>query len=204
MPTRGKRIRSERSNAVLYARVSDPEQAEKDLSLPAQLEAMREYARSHGLNVVQVYVEPGVTARDDNRVEFRRMMERVLAPECRTGTILVLHTSRFMRNAFKAKLWKGRLEKLGIRVVAIRQEVTDDASGHLMENVFEAFDQYESEIIGERVSLGMRQNAKQGYFNPTFRRSLEPFSANSAAPHWPYAEAGISNSSRTVRWTSLN
>ena len=32
-------------NCVLYARVSTEKQAEKDLSIPAQLQLMRDYAR---------------------------------------------------------------------------------------------------------------------------------------------------------------
>ncbi len=37
------------TKAVGYARVSTPDQAEKDLSLPAQMSAIRRYAQDHGL-----------------------------------------------------------------------------------------------------------------------------------------------------------
>jgi DNA invertase Pin-like site-specific DNA recombinase len=35
-------------NCLLYARVSTDKQAQKDLSIPAQIEAMREYAKGIG------------------------------------------------------------------------------------------------------------------------------------------------------------
>ncbi len=38
-------------SAVIYTRVSTDRQAEKDLSLPAQLEICRRYARENGLVV---------------------------------------------------------------------------------------------------------------------------------------------------------
>ena len=65
--------RTEIKAVVLYARVSDPRQAEKDLSLPAQIDALRKYARERGYLIVKEYVEPGVSARDDNRPVFRAM-----------------------------------------------------------------------------------------------------------------------------------
>ena len=36
---------------ALYARVSTPRQAEKDLSIPDQLRQMREYCKAHSLPV---------------------------------------------------------------------------------------------------------------------------------------------------------
>jgi hypothetical protein len=40
------------TKAVGYARVSTPEQSEKDLSLPAQMAAIRKYAQDHGVELV--------------------------------------------------------------------------------------------------------------------------------------------------------
>lgn len=39
-------------NALAYARVSTKGQAEKGLSIPAQLKAIREYANSHGFKIL--------------------------------------------------------------------------------------------------------------------------------------------------------
>ena len=43
------------NNALAYARVSTREQAEKGLSIPAQLNAIREYASSHGSRILEEY-----------------------------------------------------------------------------------------------------------------------------------------------------
>jgi hypothetical protein len=42
-------------NALAYARVSTKEQAEKGLSIPAQLKAIREYASSHSFRILEEY-----------------------------------------------------------------------------------------------------------------------------------------------------
>jgi DNA invertase Pin-like site-specific DNA recombinase len=153
------------TKAVGYARVSTPEQAEKDLSLPAQMAAIRKYALDHGLELVGEFVERGITATDDNRPEFRRMLQEIYRPSSEVRSIIVTHGSRFMRNATKARIHKEALRKRGIRVVAIQQEVTDDPNGRFAEGVFELIDQLESETNGVRTRAGMSENARQGFFN---------------------------------------
>ncbi|HYQ41912.1 MAG TPA: recombinase family protein [Polyangiaceae bacterium] len=154
-----------RGKAVGYARVSTPEQAERDLSLPAQMASIRRYAQEHGLVLVGEFVERGITATDDNRPEFRRMLQQVLQPNSEIGTIIVTHGSRFMRNATKARVHKEALRKRGVRVVAIQQEVSNDPNGRFAEGMFELIDQLESETNGVRTRAGMSENARQGYFN---------------------------------------
>ena len=140
-----------RIKAVGYARVSTPEQAEKDLSLPAQMASIRCYARDRDLELVGEFVERGISGTDDNRPEFRRMLEEIYRPSSEVGTIIVTHGSRFMRNATMARLNKETLRKRGIRVVAIQQAVSDDPNGHFAEGVFELIDQLESETNGVRT-----------------------------------------------------
>lgn len=158
-------LAAKKTKAVAYARVSTPEQAERDLSLPAQISSVRRYAQDHGLELVGEYVERGITATDDNRPEFRKMLQDIFAPSSEVGSIIVTHGSRFMRNATKARVHKEALRKRGIRVVAIQQEVSDDPNGRFAEGVFELIDQLESETNGVRTRAGMAENARQGFFN---------------------------------------
>ncbi len=50
-------------HCLLYARLSTDKQAQKDLSIPAQLQLMREYAKKQGWTVVAHYVDEGESAR---------------------------------------------------------------------------------------------------------------------------------------------
>ncbi len=59
---------------VLYARVSSERQAEKDLSIPAQLKAMREQAAKRGWRVIEEFVDEAESARSADRPEFQRMI----------------------------------------------------------------------------------------------------------------------------------
>jgi site-specific DNA recombinase len=157
--------KTEVRRVVLYARVSTAEQAEKDLSLPAQLRSLQRHARERGWEVVCEYVEPGASGRDENRPAFRRMMQDVLAPSAGVDAILVVHTSRFMRDAAKSIVHKQALARRGVRVISTNQETSDDPSGRLMETIYAGFDQYESDMNGYRTTAAMHENAKRGFVN---------------------------------------
>jgi site-specific DNA recombinase len=151
--------------AALYARVSTGKQAEKDLSIPDQIRQLEHYCQSQGWLVHKAYVEPGASARDGNRPIFQEMIADAQAGRRQFDVIVTLTTSRFFRDATKARIYKHKLAKAGVKVVAIHQQVADDPMGTFMEGIFELIDQYESDINGFHTLRAMKENARQGYFN---------------------------------------
>src|SRR5699024_11798842 len=83
---------------ALYIRVSGEEQRIKGLSLEAQEEDLRQYAKEHGWQVSGVYIDAAKTARKrlDRRTEFLRMLEDVKAG--RIDRILFTRLDRWFRN----------------------------------------------------------------------------------------------------------
>ena len=90
-----KRVETVRSAWIAYVRVSTAEQADRELSLPAQQRAIQTYVASRGALVTREYVEAGYSGTNPNRPEFRRMLEDVFRPGSDVATIVVHHTSRF-------------------------------------------------------------------------------------------------------------
>jgi site-specific DNA recombinase len=84
--------------AVAYARVSSKEQAEKELSIPAQLEAIRNYCKQKGWKLVHEYIDAGKSAKTDERPEFQKMIEKAKMPNKGFDTIIVHKIDRFSRN----------------------------------------------------------------------------------------------------------
>jgi DNA invertase Pin-like site-specific DNA recombinase len=156
--------RAERSAWVSYLRVSTPEQADRELSLPAQRRAVEDFAARHGATIAREYVEAGCSGANPHRPVFRRMLEDVLRPGSDVATIVVHHTSRFTRNSTEARVVKSKLRRIGVRVVSTSHELSDDPIGKLMEGLLECFDQYESEINGVRTAAAMAEAVRQGYF----------------------------------------
>ena len=89
---------------ALYARVSTARQAEADLSIPDQIKQGQEYCERHGWKIVATFVEPGVSATDDRRPEFLRMIDMATAPDEPVDIILVHSLSRFSRDQFIAEV----------------------------------------------------------------------------------------------------
>ena len=86
---------------ALYARVSTPRQAEKDLSIPDQLRQLREYCKARGFAIATEYVEPGATGTDDRRAVFQQMIADASQDPAPYEAIIVHSRSRFFRDLFE-------------------------------------------------------------------------------------------------------
>lgn len=152
---------------VLYARVSTVRQAEKDLSIPDQIRQLEEYCQKGKHDIIQIYREEGASGTDDDRPKFQEMVWDIESKRIEVDAILVLTTSRFFRDAIQSGIWKRRLKRAGVRVIAISQDIGDSSTptANLLETIFAAIDQHESEMIGYHTARGMKENARRGYFN---------------------------------------
>ena len=96
--------------AALYARVSS-ERQDVDLSVAAQLRALRDYAKANGYSVAREYVDEAESGRTANRPQFRRMLDEAAKPEAPFKEILVWKFSRFTRKREHAVAFKAMLRK---------------------------------------------------------------------------------------------
>ena len=74
--------------AALYARVSSDRQ-DVDLSISAQLRALRDYAEKNGYVVARQYVDEAESGRIADRPEFRKMIDEASRPNSPFQEILV-------------------------------------------------------------------------------------------------------------------
>src|SRR5262249_40164143 len=158
-------------------RVSTAEQAERDLSLPAQREAIRDFAERHGARIGEEYVEVGASGTDIHRPVLRRLLGDALKPTSTISTIVVHHTSRFSRDSTRAGVVRAKLRKAGVRVISVLQDFGDGPMGKLIEGLFECIDQYESELNGLRTTAAMHEAVRRGYWpgsRPPYGFKTEP------------------------------
>lgn len=74
--------------AALYARVSSDRQ-DVDLSVAAQLRALREYAERNGFTIVREYVDEAESGRVADRPQFREMIEAGSSAQAPFNVILI-------------------------------------------------------------------------------------------------------------------
>ena len=150
---------------VLYARVSSEKQAEKDLSLPAQLKALRDYAIAREWTIVHEYVDAAESARSADRPQFQEMIAKSKQKNPEFQAILVWKLNRFARNREDSIVFKSLLRKKGIQVISINEKFEDNATGKLMEAIVEAMDEFYSANLAQDTVRGMRENASRGFWN---------------------------------------
>jgi site-specific DNA recombinase len=151
--------------AALYARVSSEKQAEKDLSIAAQLKALRKFAKDKGWEIYREFVEEAESARTANRPAFRQMIALARQRNRPFDAILVWKLSRFARNREDSVIYKSLLRKHGVSVISINEPIDDSPGGKLLEGMIEVVDEFYSASLGEDTVRGMKENVGRGYFN---------------------------------------
>ena len=151
------------TSAAVYARVSSDRQ-DIDLSVAAQLRALRDYAQKNNYAIVREYIDEAESGRVADRPQFRRMIDEGSRTNSPFEVILVWKFSRFTRKREHAVAFKSMLRKKGIRVVSITEHADDTPTGKLMEAIIESVDEFYSENLAQEVIRGMREAASRGFW----------------------------------------
>ena len=149
--------------AALYARVSSDRQ-DVDLSVSAQLRALRDYAAKNNYAVVREYVDEAESGRIADRPQFRKMLDAAGEAGAPFREILVWKFSRFTRKREHAVAFKSMLRRRGIRVTSITEHADDSPTGKLMEAIIESVDDFYSENLAQEVMRGLRESASRGFW----------------------------------------
>ncbi len=148
---------------ALYARVSSEKQ-DVDLSISAQLKALREYAARNYYEVVREFIDEAESGKTASRPAFREMISAARRSHRLFDLILVWKYSRFARSREDSIVFKSMLKKNGIRVISISEPAEDTPTGKLLEAMIESLDEFYSANLGEEVTRGMRESASRGFY----------------------------------------
>ncbi|MBB2789256.1 UNVERIFIED_ORG: DNA invertase Pin-like site-specific DNA recombinase [Rhizobium esperanzae] len=152
--------------AVGYYRVSTGRQHERDLSIPDQQRQTINCCSANGWQLVDEYHEAGLTASDDNRPEFQRMIERATDGDHPFDVIIVHSYSRFFRDSLQSEMYIARLKRSKVKVFSITQPLgDDDPQSKMMRQMIGIFDEYTLREISKHVRRAMSENARQGFWN---------------------------------------
>lgn len=153
------------TKAAIYARVSTSRQADGEISLPDQIAQCEAYCARQGWPVAATYVEPGASARDDDRPQFQEMIYAATRSDQPFEVIVVHSLSRFSRDSLQAGIYTRDLEKAGVRLVSITQDLGESELGEFVRKVFHLMDEHQSRENAKHVHRAMLENARQGFWN---------------------------------------
>jgi len=151
---------------VSYVRVSREEQVE-GWSLDAQRDQCADLAARRGWNLVQVFEEPGRSAKTDLRPTFQRMMSQA---EAKRFDVIVVHKlDRFSRSLADVVRNVARLKEAGVGLVSVSEPWLDTTTpqGEFMLYLFALLAQWDNENRARETAKGKQQRAKEGYWNGT-------------------------------------
>jgi DNA invertase Pin-like site-specific DNA recombinase len=155
----------QKTQAVLYARVSSKEQEKDGFSIPAQQKLLRQYASDHGI-VVSCEFTDVETAKRSGRTGFGEMFAYLRRnPTCRT--ILVEKTDRLYRNT---KDWV-TIDELDAEIHFVKENVVLSAASRSHEKFMHGIKVLMAknfiDNLSEETRKGMLEKAEQGIW-PSF------------------------------------
>ncbi len=149
-----------KKRVVIYARFSSHSQTEQ--SIEGQLRECYDFARRNDYLVIAEYIDRALTGTTDKRPEFLRMIED--SKKKNFDYVLVYQLDRFARNRYDSANYKAKLKKNGVRVLSAKENITEDASGILVEGMLESMAEYYSAELSQKVRRGVKESLLKGHF----------------------------------------
>ena len=148
---------------AVYIRVSTEEQALHGYSLEAQRSALTDYANTHNMDIVDYYIDEGLSARKKmaKRKEFQRMLSDVMAD--RIDLILITKLDRWFRNISDYYKVQEILEAHHVNWKTIYENYdTATANGRLHINIMLSVAQDEADRTSERIKVVFQNKKNKG------------------------------------------
>lgn len=162
--------------AALYIRVSTEEQAREGYSIAAQKERLLAYARAQDWEVVDLYVDEGISGATMDRPALTRLRQG--AQEKQFDIVLVWKVDRLSRKVSHLSALVEELDEVGVTLKSATEPFdTGHAAGRAFLHMLSTFAELERETIRERVTMGIHRRVQDGYVHgrpPMFGYAWSP------------------------------
>lgn len=148
---------------VAYLRVSTDAQVEK-YGLDMQKQKILDYCKQKGVVIDKWYVDGGYSGSKLDRPEIQKLLDD--AEKGLIGTVYIYKLDRLSRDTSDTlELIYRILPKYGVKVVSMTEDIrTENPMDKVMLTMNAAMNQYEREVIRMRMSAGMVERVKKGYW----------------------------------------
>ncbi len=152
------------TKTIAYLRVSTDKQADRGVSLDAQRVKVAAYAELYDLDLVEVIVDAGESAKSLDRPGLQRALEMLKKGDAEA--LLVVKLDRLTRSVVDLGSLVERYFAPGkAALLSVGEQIdTRSAAGRLVLNVLASVSQWEREAIGERTAVAMQHKASQGEY----------------------------------------
>lgn len=144
--------------AVIYARYSSTNQREE--SIEGQLRECHDFANKNNIVIIGEYCDRAISGKTDKRPEFQKMIKD--SEKHKFDTLLLYTIDRFARNRYDSAMYKAKLKKNGVQIIYVKQPISQEPEGIILESVLEGYAEYYSENLSRAVKRGLKENALHG------------------------------------------
>lgn len=156
--------------AILYARVSTDEQAERGYSLADQKDKLHKYCSDNNLEA-GAYFQEDYSAKTFDRPEFKKLLAFLKKEKGKIKYLIFHKWDRFSRNATDAYMMIRELNKIGVTPRAIEQPLDlSIPENKMMLAFYLTAPEVENDRRSMNVTNGMRRAKKQGRWMATAPR----------------------------------
>ena len=152
------------TRTIAYLRVSTDKQADAGVSLDAQQDKARAYAALYDLELVEVIVDAGESAKTLDRPGLQRAL--ALLKNGKADALLVAKLDRLTRSVVDlGKLIETYFAPGKAALLSVSEQIdTRSAAGRLVLNILASVSQWERENIAERTRDAMRHKQANGEY----------------------------------------
>jgi len=142
----------------IYGRIST---SDKNQDINVQLTPLREYAQRQEWVIMKEYLDEGYSGSTDKRPGLQAMLK-----DCRRRLIdivVIWKLDRLFRSLEHFVQLASEFQSLGIRLVSITEAIDLGSSqGRLLANLLAVFNEFEKDLIRERVREGLANAKRKG------------------------------------------
>jgi site-specific DNA recombinase len=150
--------------AVIYCRVSSPEQVKNGHGLSSQETRCREFARHKKLEVVEVFAEEGISGSMIDRPAMTQMLDYLRQHEHEQIVVIIDDISRLARGVKAHLELRIAIRDAGGVLQSPSIEFGEDSDSQLVENLLASVSQHQRQKNAEQVKNRMRARMMSGYW----------------------------------------
>lgn len=150
--------------AVIYCRVSSPEQVKNGHGLSSQETRCREFARHKKLEVVEVFSEEGISGSLIDRPAITRMLDYLRQNKNEEIVVIIDDISRLARGVKAHLELRIAIRDAGGVLQSPSIEFGEDSDSQLVENLLASVSQHQRQKNAEQVKNRMRARLMNGYW----------------------------------------
>ena len=152
------------TKTIAYLRVSTDKQADKGISLEAQQDKAKAYASLYDLDLIEVIIDAGESAKTLDRAGLQRALTMLKTGQA--DALLVVKLDRLTRSVVDlGKLIETYFAPGKAALMSVSEQIdTRSAAGRLVLNILASVSQWERETIGERTRDAMQHKQANGEY----------------------------------------